>query len=294
MATSNITGTITDPTGVAVVGATVVAKLMPSGGFRTVQGTEVAQAVSTTTNGSGVYTLALEQNSNITPGNSYYEITEYIPAANGGPKVWNISVGAADQSVYAALVTPLSPAQATYLTQSAADARYQALGSLGSSTPTQDSQTAGSAGVSTSASRADHSHQDPTNTPRGTVAYASGTTVQTSVGSVVDVTGCSASFTAVTGRRYKVTGRIETGVASAIDTNVFLLIQEGATEIGRGAGMHSATGRELTVEATTILTGVSAGAHTYKLTAQATGGTVTVGQNAGVSQQFILIEDIGV
>ena len=46
-----------------------------------------------------------------------------------------------------------------FLTQAAADARYQALGSLGSSTPSSiDIGDTGSAGVSTSAARQDHQH----------------------------------------------------------------------------------------------------------------------------------------
>lgn len=53
-----------------------------------------------------------------------------------------------------------------FLTQAAADARYQALGSLGSSTPSAiDPDDAGSAGVSTSASRADHQHGAACGTP---------------------------------------------------------------------------------------------------------------------------------
>lgn len=46
-----------------------------------------------------------------------------------------------------------------YLTQASADARYQALGSLGSATPTQvDAGDTGTAGVSSSAARQDHEH----------------------------------------------------------------------------------------------------------------------------------------
>lgn len=46
-----------------------------------------------------------------------------------------------------------------YLTQASADARYQALGSLGSATPAQvDAGDTGTAGVSSSAARQDHEH----------------------------------------------------------------------------------------------------------------------------------------
>lgn len=126
----------------------------------------------------------------------------------------------------------------------------------------------------------------------GVIGYAAGTTTQAAVGAVVDVTSCSIAVTVGTGRRIKITGRINTGVASAIDTNVFMLIQEGATEVGRVAGMHSAGGKELTLYGATHLT-PTAGAHTYKLTVQASGGTVTVGQNVTNAPQFILVEDIG-
>jgi hypothetical protein len=51
------------------------------------------------------------------------------------------------------------PSTENYITQAAADARYQALGGLSSATPAQvDAADAGTAGVSSSASRADHEH----------------------------------------------------------------------------------------------------------------------------------------
>lgn len=160
MATSTITNTITGPTGTAVASARVVARLMPTAGFRSGPATEVARAVETTTNASGVWSLVLEENASITPDNTYYEITEYIPESQGGTRVWNILVGASDQTVLASLITPIPAAQASaYLTQAAADARYQALGGLSSSTPNViEPDDPAAAGVSTSASRADHEH----------------------------------------------------------------------------------------------------------------------------------------
>ncbi len=51
------------------------------------------------------------------------------------------------------------PSTENYITQASGDARYQALGSLGSATPTTvDAGDVGTAGVSTSASRQDHEH----------------------------------------------------------------------------------------------------------------------------------------
>lgn len=58
------------------------------------------------------------------------------------------------------------PSTENYITQAAGDARYQQLGSLGSSNPsTIDPDDAASAGVSSSASRQDHQHPITTGTP---------------------------------------------------------------------------------------------------------------------------------
>jgi hypothetical protein len=167
--TSLITNTIIDPAGAFVASVVVTAKLMPSTGFRTDTFTEVARSVTATSNASGFWSLALERNSNISPSNTWYEITEAVPDANGGKRVWTIAVGASDQTVYASQVTPAEqsptvvPAGTSYITQAAGDARYQALGSLGSATPaTEVPDGAGTAGVSASAQRADHIHPLPT------------------------------------------------------------------------------------------------------------------------------------
>lgn len=158
MATSAITNTITDPAGTAVASVRVVAKLMPTAGFRVDTGAEVARIVEATSNSSGVWTLNLERAANITPANTTYEVTEHIPDASGGKRVWNISVGASNQSVSAALVTPLAAQTATYLTQASADARYQQIGALGGTPVTILPDSAGSNGVATAAARSDHDH----------------------------------------------------------------------------------------------------------------------------------------
>lgn len=168
MATSRITNTIKGPTGTAIAGVPVTVVLMPSAGFRESDFTEVARLTTTTTDSSGFWQLDLERNSNITPSNSWYEVIEAVPAAAGGRRVWQIAVGDSDQSLLASLVTPAQqqptvvPAGTVYLDQAAADARYQALGGLSSSAPSnvEDNENIpGSGGVSSSASRADHTHQ---------------------------------------------------------------------------------------------------------------------------------------
>jgi hypothetical protein len=111
VSTSTISDTITDPLGAAVVGARVVARLLPTPGSRIAEGTEVVGQVETVTNGSGVWSLALERNSNITPANTFYEITEYVEYGERTHRVvWNVQVGSSNQTVQQAQVL-MPPAQ---------------------------------------------------------------------------------------------------------------------------------------------------------------------------------------
>lgn len=110
MATSTITNTITDPSGGVVAGARVVARLLPTPGFKIDTGVEVVGQVETDTNGSGVWSLPLERNSNITPASTFYEVTEYQPYGGRVHRVvYNILVGASNQTVSQALISPLPP-----------------------------------------------------------------------------------------------------------------------------------------------------------------------------------------
>ena len=125
MATSTISNTLTSPSGTALSGVRVVAKLMPCPGFRTDTFTEVARMAETTTNASGEWSLTLEENANISPADTYYEIYEYVPTDDGGPHRWFIEVGTADSTLAGALITALpDTATSNFLTQAAADARY--------------------------------------------------------------------------------------------------------------------------------------------------------------------------
>jgi hypothetical protein len=221
MATSTISNTVTDPSGVAVAGVTVKATLVPTlRPFRSATFAEVAATVSTVSNGSGAWSLVLERNSDIVPSGTWYLIEEQIPTANGGPRFYEIQVGSSNQTLLASLVTPAEqqpivvPAGTTYISQAAADARYQALGSLGSGSPAlvNGDDPTGSAGVASSAARSDHDHgfaatawtsYTPTLTQSGavtkTVSYAKymqiGKTVI--VGVYLRVTGAGTGATAV-------------------------------------------------------------------------------------------------
>lgn len=152
MATGILSNTITDPSGTAIVGATINARLKPWGGFRA-DATEVARLESTTTDSNGTWSLTLEENANITPAGTYWEIEEQIPEESGGPVTWAVRVSG-NSSLQAALISELPTySTGTYLTQAAADARYQALGSFAGGPQIVNTSTA--AGTSTAAMRGD-------------------------------------------------------------------------------------------------------------------------------------------
>lgn len=162
MATSTITGTIQSPVGAALPNVRVVCRLLPRPCFETATAIELAPITSTTTNASGVYTLTLVRTADITPTDSYYEITEYIPDNYGGPVKHVIQVGAANTSVLASLVSaPPSPSQDVFLTQAAGDARYGPL-SYGAIINGSRPNSAGSAGVANTVARSDHLHSRET------------------------------------------------------------------------------------------------------------------------------------
>lgn len=160
MATGTIINTLSDPSGTPLQGVTVVATLIPGVAFQVSNpGVEITSQETTTTDSSGNWVLVLEQNTNINPGNSYWQIEEQIPVTAGVPRVWAVSVGAGTNSLYASLVSipPASNPPVAYITQSSADARYQqfaalTLGSI------QAVGTATQTGTATTAASSNHVH----------------------------------------------------------------------------------------------------------------------------------------
>lgn len=131
---------------------------MPGSGFRG-DASEVARITRTTTDASGVWSVALERNADISPSGTYYQVVEKIPFAE---RKYNIQVGSTSQTLFAALITtpPSIPATA-YLTQAAGDARYVlAPGSFGGAvdmSPVAYGDTA-DAGTEDAYARIDHRH----------------------------------------------------------------------------------------------------------------------------------------
>lgn len=112
MATGTITNTIKDPSGNAIASVIVTFTLKPGPGFRISDGTEIAEITTATSNSSGVYTINLEQNANITPTNSYYEVNEAVPQSLGGPNIWTIQVQSGTHTVLESLASILPPGSA--------------------------------------------------------------------------------------------------------------------------------------------------------------------------------------
>jgi hypothetical protein len=99
--------TIRDAAGSPVASCPVDVRLMPYAGFRT-DGTEVARMVSTTSAADGSWALPLYGSALISPANTYYQVTEYIPEVRGGKRVWLVRVTAGSAiSVFSAQVTTL-------------------------------------------------------------------------------------------------------------------------------------------------------------------------------------------
>ncbi len=132
--TSIATRTITDPSGVPVVGAVIVARLRPvAAAVRVDDLTAISGEVRTTTNASGVYSLTLERNGNITPANTYWEIEERIPRLNGGTKMWAVVAPATATFNPATTGIAFAPESfgETPLSVEAADLRYILSGGVG-------------------------------------------------------------------------------------------------------------------------------------------------------------------
>lgn len=93
MATVRLTNRILDPSGTALTGVTVNARLKPPGGFRAdTPFAEVGAQESTTTDSSGDWALLLERNANITPSGTEWEVEEQIPDSSGGPRTWSVAI----------------------------------------------------------------------------------------------------------------------------------------------------------------------------------------------------------
>lgn len=124
----------------------------------------------------------------------------------------------------------------------------------------------------------------------GTIAYAQVTANQAGITTITDLTGLSVTFTAATGRRYKITGFAL--LSSSVATDVYRIsLTDGSNNLLQlNENVASSTSAPIVMRIDTP----SAGSLTYKLRATRQAGTGNVTLNAGPGlPAFILVEDIG-
>lgn len=125
----------------------------------------------------------------------------------------------------------------------------------------------------------------------GALGYAQVVANQTGIGTVeVDLTSLTVTVTVGSGRRVKITGKVDLATTTGTGAQTELRIKEGATQLQRGK-IESPTNTSESQEAFAILT-PSAGVHTYKLSLITGNGTVTMVATSELPA-FILVEDIG-
>lgn len=92
MGTFAVSNKILTPAGNPVANVPVFISLRPEGCFRTSDSAELVSPLVLATDATGFWTTPLEDNLNITPVGSYYEIEERVPPMYGGTQIWNIYV----------------------------------------------------------------------------------------------------------------------------------------------------------------------------------------------------------
>ena len=132
----------------------------------------------------------------------------------------------------------------------------------------------------------------PKNVSGGTVGYASSTSAQTGVSAVTDLTGLSVTFTALAGRRY----RISVQVRVTLSTNsgaAEVLITDSSNVVQNMASKTISVGYTDMLQPQAIVV-PGAGSVTYKARMQLGGGGTLATTLSATQPSFILVEDNGV
>lgn len=126
------------------------------------------------------------------------------------------------------------------------------------------------------------------------VPYAQVVANQTPINAEGDLTGLTVTYTAVAGRRYRITAKVE--ITSSVADGVYVVKITDAANVG----LQRATDACLTTSSrsvTLVYSAVAAasGATTRKLRASKIGGTGTLTMGCAADYPaFIMVEDIGV
>ena len=129
----------------------------------------------------------------------------------------------------------------------------------------------------------------------GTKGYAQVTSNQTGITTMTDLTGLSVTWTAVTGRRYRVSFKVLIfSTVANDDANVW--VRNGSSASLNAYGVRAvSTTHGIMVAGSHVLTGLSAGSQTVKLSLERAAGSGSLGLAAASTHpSFILVEDIGI
>lgn len=129
----------------------------------------------------------------------------------------------------------------------------------------------------------------------GSKGYAQVTSNQTGITTMTDLTGLSVTWTAVAGRRYRVSFKVLVfSTVANDDANVW--VRDGSSASLNAYGVRAvSTTHGIMVAGSHVLTGLSAGSQTVKLSLQRAAGSGSVALAAASTHpSFILVEDIGI
>ena len=128
----------------------------------------------------------------------------------------------------------------------------------------------------------------------GTIGYAQIIANKTGITTVDDVAGLSVTWTALAGRRYRVSAQCKANSSVLGDAIKVAITDSSNTEISHSEIINQSTiaGQSMNCSAVIV---PGAGSKTYKIRVQRSGGSGTVLLNAGATfPAYILVEDIGV
>jgi hypothetical protein len=136
--------------------------------------------------------------------------------------------------------------------------------------------------------------QQQNNFPFGVMGYSKRTAGNVSVSTTkADVTGASATFTAIAGRAYKVTYSCTVTKNTTVGIFSFFIADGSNTDYYSLLADIRSTGSGDVVTFSNVVTGLSAGTQTLKIRASVNNNTGTINADATLPTSFI-IEDIGI
>lgn len=129
--------------------------------------------------------------------------------------------------------------------------------------------------------------------PLGYLDYGADTDGQGSITTVVDLTNLDVTWTAVTGRLYKVTAHCDATSDTAGDVIVVQIATSGNSQVARATHRINAANVSETFNIT-FLYAPSAGSQTLKMRMSRASGSGTCSMQAGSSfPAWIIVEDVG-